>query len=112
MNRPHHKSFADRPLVGKLTGVAAYHAAPVNLITADASTVSGADFFNSLFPDFAARREARRELDRQRCILAIERGNTYGFPPAMVEECRQIMADEQSGWALAERSAFGMGGGL
>lgn len=38
--------------------------------------------------------EAILEHHRQRCIRAIRRGDTYGFPPAMVEDCRKIIAEE------------------
>lgn len=73
-----------------LTGRAGAPSSP-NLIIADARKVSGRDFLDALGLSSPEKREARRQQDRERCIRAIERGNTYGFPPSLVAECRTIM---------------------
>jgi hypothetical protein len=101
---------ASTPLTGNLAGAVSHRAAPATLHTADASKVSGRAFLDAIGLSSPEAREARREQSRQRCIRAIERGDTYGFPPSLVDECRQIIADEDRGWALAERSAYGMPG--
>jgi hypothetical protein len=79
------------------------------LITADASQMSGRDFLDALGLSSPEHREARRQQDREQCIRLIEVGGSLrGFPPVLVAECRQIIAEREGGWALAERSAFGM----
>jgi hypothetical protein len=55
------------------------------------------------------KRAAHRQLEIDRCIKAIGRGDVYGFPQLLVRECEAIIAEEDSGWARAERSAYGMG---
>lgn len=81
-----------------------------HLITADASKVSGRDFLDAITGNSPEKREAHRQAEIAKCIRAIERGDTYGFPPVMVDECRKLMGDEPEpeGWGLAERSALGM----
>lgn len=81
---------------------------PTHLVTCDASRVTPRGFLDFVTGDTPAKREQRLHEDRQRCIRAIEKGDTYGFPPVMVEECRKIMAESDVGWGLAERSAYGM----
>lgn len=66
-----------------------------SLITADASKVSGAEFFDAVFGVTPEMREEKARLMREQCIAATERGDTYGWPPLMVAECREIMAGEQ-----------------
>ena len=81
------------------------------LYTADASKVSGRSFLDGLGLSSPEIREARRELDRAKCIAAIKAGRTHGFPPSLVAECCDLIADEdatETGWALAEKSAWGM----
>ena len=66
-------------------------------ITADARKVTSREFL-SLVTGFTDEvRAARREETRQQCIRAIGRGNTYGFPPSLVAECRAIMASQDQG---------------
>lgn len=78
-------------------------------VVAKASKVSGLEFCDVITGRSPEIRAAEREQTIQRCIRAIERGDVYGFPPMLVDECREIMAGE-SGWGLAERSALGMPG--
>ena len=62
------------------------------IITADAGQVSARTFFDAITGRTDEQRtEERRRMDEQ-CIRAIERGDTYGWPPASVERCRKIMA--------------------
>ena len=75
-------------------------------IIADASKMSPRGFLEALGLASHEMREARRMADRERCIAAIKRGSTYGFPPSLVAECREIIDDQETGWALAERSAL------
>lgn len=76
------------------------------LVTMDARKVSGREFIDALGLSTPEQREARRQQSREQCIRAIESGNTYGFPPMLVAECREIIAERETGWALAERSAL------
>jgi hypothetical protein len=62
---------------------------------ADASRVSGADFFAQVFGITPEQRQAERQREVERCIAAINRGDTYGWPPVMVAACRQIMAERE-----------------
>lgn len=82
--------------------------APSSLIISDASKVSSQGFLDVMTGRSDAVRAAERQQIIDRCIRAIRNGNTYGFGPALVAECKQIMAEEDHGWALAERSAWGM----
>lgn len=115
MNRlpKHPLTAASSPLSGgNLAGAvqpcprAAPATLPGELITADARTISPRAFLDFVTGSSPEQREARREQDRQACIRAIRNGSTYGFPPAMVAECREIIDDQETGWALAERSAL------
>lgn len=72
------------------------------LTTADARTVSGLDFFDAVFGSSPERRQQRLDETREQCILAIQRGDTYGWPPAMVDDCRKIMADREAPEQLVE----------
>lgn len=54
---------------------------------ANAREISGAEFFRTIFGDHRGERD--RQM-REQCISAIGRGDTYGWPPAMVEECRKL----------------------
>jgi hypothetical protein len=65
------------------------------LITADARAVTPQQFFDAITGDSAEKRAERDRVMHEQCIRAIERGDTYGWPPAMVEECRAIMAERQ-----------------
>lgn len=60
---------------------------------ADAAKASPQQFLDRLGLDGPERREARLNAHYASCIRAIERGDTYGFPPMMVEHCKTIMAD-------------------
>jgi hypothetical protein len=83
-----------------------------DVIVADAREMSGLAFMDMVGLSSPEKRAERIHRDRQACIRAIRNGDTYGFGPAMVAECKQIMADQpdfdQVGWGLAERSAYGM----
>ena len=64
-------------------------------IIADARKVSPRAFLDALglsSPELRAERQ--RNLEEQ-CIRAIERGDTYGWPPMMVADCRRIMAERE-----------------
>lgn len=41
-----------------------------------------------------SREDILRE-HQERCIRAIERGDTYGFPPMMVADCRKIIEERK-----------------
>lgn len=69
-----------------------YGAAPANLVTVDASKVSGRDFLDAITGNSPEKRAEHRQREIERCIRAIQRGDTYGWPPVMVAECRHIMA--------------------
>ena len=61
------------------------------LIVADARRVSPCEFLDFVFgtsPEDRAKRDRAMEPD---CIAAIERGDTYGWPPLMVARCREII---------------------
>jgi hypothetical protein len=72
------------------------------LITADASKVSGAAFLDAILGITHEQRAEQRQQDIERCIRAIVRGDTYGYPPVFVNECRAIMAERE---ALGEQVA-------
>lgn len=80
------------------------------LITAPADKTSPRSFLDALGLSSPELREARRQETREQCIRAIKRGDVFGFPPALVRECQALMAEEDAGWALAEKSAYGMPG--
>lgn len=62
------------------------------LIIADASRVTPLAFMDAIGMSSPEQRaESKREMEEQ-CIRAIERGDTYGWPPSMVAECRKIIA--------------------
>lgn len=63
------------------------------LIVADASKVSATAFLDAVLGITPEQIEERRRLSREQCIRAIEAGDTYGFPPVLVDECRQIMTE-------------------
>ena len=65
-----------------------------SLITADARTVSPRQFLDALGLTSADERETYRRNLRASCIRAIARGDTYGFPPALVDECRAELAED------------------
>lgn len=62
------------------------------LIAANARAVSPRQFLDALGMDSPEKRTARQALLREQCIRAIEAGDTFGWPPLLVEECREIMA--------------------
>lgn len=62
------------------------------IIIADASKVSGAQFLEHFFGSY----EAKRQEQFERCIRAINRGDTYGWPPMMVEHCKKLMAEREA----------------
>ena len=60
-------------------------------ITADASKVTAREFLDAVglsSPEIRAERQARLERE---CIDAIKSGDTYGWPPVLVEHCRKLM---------------------
>jgi hypothetical protein len=64
-------------------------AVDVEAIIADARDVTPRQFMDAVFGPFDREDHQMRE----RCIAAIKRGNTYGWPPAMVEDCQAIIAE-------------------
>lgn len=65
-------------------------------IVADARAVTPRQFLDSLglsSPEVRAKRD--REL-REQCIRAISRGDTYGWPPALLAECRKLIEEQES----------------
>ena len=76
------------------------------LVTADASKVSGTQFLDAIGFDSPERRSARQAQMQEQCIQAIERGDTYGWPPLMVEDCRKVMAERKSRGEPVERIEF------
>jgi hypothetical protein len=104
----HRNINASTPLTGNLAGAVSPRAAPATLHTADASKVSGRAFLDAIGLSSPEAREARREQSRQRCIRAIERGDVYGFPPSLVDECRDLIAERETdlsapvGWNRVE----------
>jgi hypothetical protein len=82
------------------------------LITADASKMSGLAFMDATGMSSPEKRAERIHRDRQACIRAIRNGDTRGFPPMFVADCRRIMAEQpdfdQVDWVQAVRSAYGM----
>lgn len=63
-----------------------------SLITADASTMSPRQFLDAL--GMGSDREAYRRRDRESCIRAIRRNDTYGYPRALVDECKALIEAE------------------
>jgi hypothetical protein len=61
------------------------------LTTANARKVSGLQFLDAIGLDSPERREMRAREMREQCIRAIEAGDTYGWPPSMVADCRKGM---------------------
>jgi hypothetical protein len=108
-HRPHR--LAGVPIASPVVG------APVTL-TADASKMSGLAFMDATGLSSPEKRAERIHRDRQACIRAIRNGDTRGFPPMFVDDCRRIMAEQpdfdQVDWAQAVRSAYAMpkGGAL
>lgn len=72
------------------------------LITADASTTSSLGFFDAITGSSPERREAQRQQHYESCIRAIERGDTRGYPPAMVEHCIGLMAERDTALTLTQ----------
>lgn len=70
------------------------------LITADASQVSASAFLNAILGITHEQRAEQRRLDIERCINAIQRNDTYGWPPVFVNECKAIIAERE---ALGEK---------
>lgn len=66
------------------------------LIVADASKVTPLQFLDALGLSSPEQRAANLASLREQCINAIERGDTYGWPPLMVADCRKIMAENRS----------------
>lgn len=94
--------------LGDTAGVVSSPAAtPATCLTADASKVSGRDFLDLVTGNSPEKRALRREQEIAKCIAAIKRGDTYGFPPVMVAECKQIMAEEDAALVYVERIAPG-----
>jgi hypothetical protein len=58
---------------------------------ADASKMSGLAFMDATGMSSPEKRATDRLQMQQQCIRAIERGDTYGWPPMMVAECRKLM---------------------
>jgi hypothetical protein len=53
------------------------------------------EFMDAIGMSSPEKRAARQAENREQCIRAIEAGDTYGWPPLLVEECRAIMAVER-----------------
>jgi hypothetical protein len=64
--------------------------------------MSGADFLDAILGITHEQRAEQRQQDIERCIRAIQRGDTYGYPPVFVNECKAIMAERE---ALGEQVA-------
>ncbi len=65
------------------------------IITADASKVSPAQFFDALFPGLPSREQLYAEMIEV-IIGRIERGDSlYGYPPLAVADARKLM-DERA----------------
>lgn len=60
------------------------------LITANASKVSGAQFLDAFLGPY----EPKRQETFEQCIRLIEVGaDLYGYPPALIEHCKAIIAE-------------------
>jgi hypothetical protein len=66
-------------------------------LLADARKVSGRDFLDAITGRSPEARAAEREQMIRQCIRAIENGDTYGWGPAFVAECREIIAERECG---------------
>jgi hypothetical protein len=58
---------------------------------ADARKTSGAEFVAQILGPYEPKRQAIYE----QCIRAIRRGDLHAWPPAMVEHCRKLMAEQE-----------------
>lgn len=65
-------------------------------VTADARKVSPLGFLDALALSSPEKREAQRQRDIESCIRAIHRGDTYGYPPVLVAECKRIIAERET----------------
>jgi hypothetical protein len=65
------------------------------LITARADQMTPLEFMDTIGMSSPEKRAKRQAELRAQCIRAIEGGDLYGWPPLLVEECRQIMAVER-----------------
>lgn len=78
-------------------------------VTADARNVTPLQFMDAMGMSSPEKRAARLIENQERCIRAIVRGDTYGIPPLLVEECRAIMAErERLGIAVETELRFTM----
>lgn len=82
------------------------HPIASTVITADARTVSPAEFMETVLPGFHERRANERMMIREQCIRAIRAGSTYGFPPMLVAECREMIAERDE---LVDASVTSLG---
>jgi hypothetical protein len=64
-------------------------------VVVDASKVSPREFLDGLGLSSPEKRAADRAIMLADCTRAIERGDTHGWPPAMVEECLLAMRAEE-----------------
>jgi hypothetical protein len=63
----------------------------IDLDTGTVRETTDREFFCRLFGSDEQRAERDRQAD-ERCIRAIQAGDTYGYPPVQVDRCRQLMA--------------------
>lgn len=63
----------------------------IDLDTGTVRETTDREFFCRLFGTDDERAERDRQRD-ERCIAAIRNGDAYGYPPSMVDRCREIMA--------------------
>jgi hypothetical protein len=99
----------DEPLGDSLycVGCEEVSLAPV-IHLADASKVTPRQFIDALGLSSPEEREARRAADREGCMRAIRRGDTFGWPGVLVDQCRAIIA-ERDGAELAPVEHLGPG---
>ena len=76
---------------------------PDSIITAPADKVTPLQFLDALTGRNAETRAAERRQLYEDCKAAIRRGNTYGWPPVMVDMCRAEMEAEEALTAKVER---------
>jgi hypothetical protein len=87
----------DEPLGDSLycVGCEEVSLAPV-IHLADASKVTPRQFIDALGLSSPEEREARRAADREGCMRAIRRGDTFGWPGVLVDQCRAIIAERDA----------------
>lgn len=62
-------------------------------ITADASKVTAREFLDAVGLSSPEERAERRRRLVSQCMAAIESGDTYGWPPVLVQQCREQMIE-------------------